>query len=156
MTLVEKTCTPKYSDRSANVFGVTPDCAWTNQFVLSRKYRALHAEISVSMGQTQSQQWHARLQKTFVIVPSCTLVCTVSLSVASSSILRLVNWNQRMKGKTRNALVAPNQDPAARTFVRLTCSHHEHEKSPCQPQKCHGVFTWLYWSREESRAAQTS
>ena len=64
--------------------------------------------------------------------------------------LRCVNWIQRMQGRTRHALVSPHEDSAVPTFVRLTCSNHDHEK-PISSSRC---LTPLVTA--ESRAAQTS
>ena len=55
-TPAEKICRQKHCDRSATVFEVAPDYACTNPFVLSRRYPALHAEISESQSQMHIQQ----------------------------------------------------------------------------------------------------
>ena len=53
-----------------------------------------------------------------------------------------------MAGRTRHALVSPQQDAAVLTFVQLACSNHDHEKSISPQQKFRGVFVGLRWSRE--------
>ena len=138
--LAEKTCKQKNCDRSANALEVAPDCACTHPLVLSRRYPALHEEISESPSQMHIQQQHAHLHRTDVFEPtSCTSRQCISFGRCRRPF-EIGKLESDKGGKTRHGLVAPIQDSPVLTFVRRSYSNHDHERSTFLPWTRHEIF----------------
>ena len=114
-TPIEKTCRQRYCDKSADAFEVAPNCACTDQSVLSRMCPALHAEISESPCQIHIPRKHAHLRRTIVSEPtSYTNGQRISLErcVVHS---RLTHVNQILEGRTQHVWVARFQESSKLT-----------------------------------------
>ena len=77
--------------------------------------------------------------------------CTNRQCTSSRSLRRphgTGTLKQVQGGKNTAWSVAQVQDSSVLTFVPKSCSSHDHERSTFRLKRCHEVFVWRYWSRE--------